>query len=46
MPAGYYLTNRGTDTWANQAYLGHLSIQHTIRYAEPAAGKFEGLWED
>ena len=43
---GYYLANKGTDTRAIQAYLGHRSIQHTVRYTELAPGRFEGFWGD
>ena len=31
---GYVLANRGHDTRAPQAYLGHKNIQHTVRYTE------------
>jgi site-specific recombinase XerD len=31
---GYALANRGHDTRALQAYLGHRNIQHTARYTE------------
>ena len=31
---GYALANRGHDTRALQAYLGHKNIQHTVRYSE------------
>jgi hypothetical protein len=31
---GYALANRGHDTRALQAYLGHRNIQHTVRYTE------------
>jgi integrase len=31
---GYALANRGHDTRALQAYLGHKNIQHTARYIE------------
>jgi type 1 fimbriae regulatory protein FimB/type 1 fimbriae regulatory protein FimE len=43
---GFYLANKGTDTRAIQAYLGHRSIQHTVRYTELAPGRFEGFWGD
>jgi type 1 fimbriae regulatory protein FimB/type 1 fimbriae regulatory protein FimE len=43
---GYYLANKCTDTRAIQAYLGHRNIQHTVRYTELAADRFNGLWED
>jgi type 1 fimbriae regulatory protein FimB/type 1 fimbriae regulatory protein FimE len=43
---GYTLANRGTDTRAIQAYLGHRNIQHTVRYTELAADRFNGFWED
>jgi integrase len=33
---GYALANRGHDTRALQAYLGHRNIQHTVRYTEYA----------
>lgn len=35
---GYALANRGTDTRTLQSYLGHRSIQSTVRYAELAPG--------
>ena len=31
---GYALANKGTDTRTLQAYLGHRSIQSTVRYAD------------
>jgi site-specific recombinase XerD len=34
---GYALANKGHDTRALQAYLGHRNIQHTVRYSELAA---------
>ncbi len=43
---GYKLANDGVDTRAIQAYLGHRSIQHTVRYTELAADRFNGFWED
>ena len=29
-----------------QHYLGHKSIQHTVRYTELAADRFKGFWKD
>ena len=31
---GFALANKGHDTSALQAYLGHRNIQHTVRYTE------------
>jgi len=42
---GFYLANRGVDTRTIQAYLGHRSIQHTVRYTELAPGRFSNLWD-
>lgn len=41
---GFYLANKGVPTRTIQAYLGHKSIQHTVRYTELSAGAFRGLW--
>lgn len=41
---GFVLANKGTDTRTLQAYLGHRSIQSTVRYTELAPGRFKGLW--
>jgi type 1 fimbriae regulatory protein FimB/type 1 fimbriae regulatory protein FimE len=41
---GFTLANRGHDTRALQAYLGHRNIQHTVRYTELAPGRFAGFW--
>ena len=41
---GYALANRGTDTRTLQAYLGHRSIQSTVRYTELAPGSFKNIW--
>jgi type 1 fimbriae regulatory protein FimB/type 1 fimbriae regulatory protein FimE len=43
---GFKLANDGHDTRAIQHYLGHKNIQHTVRYTELAAGRFNGFWED
>ncbi len=42
---GYYLANKNVDTRTIQAYLGHRSIQHTVRYTELAPGRFSELWD-
>jgi site-specific recombinase XerD len=31
---GFAVANKGQDTRALQAYLGHRNIQHTVRYTE------------
>ncbi len=41
---GFVLANRGTDTRTLQAYLGHRSIQSTVRYTNLASGRFKNLW--
>jgi integrase len=41
---GYALANRGTDTRTLQSYLGHRSIQSTVRYTELAPGRFKNIW--
>jgi len=41
---GYALANKGTDTRTLQAYLGHRSIQSTVRYTELAPRRFKNLW--
>ena len=41
---GFALANKGTDTRTLQAYLGHRSIQSTVRYAELAPGRFRNIW--
>jgi len=43
---GFKLANDGQDTRAVQLYLGHKNIQHTVRYTELAAGRFNGFWKD
>ena len=41
---GYALANKGHDTRALQAYLGHRNIQHTVRYTELAPTRFKDFW--
>ncbi len=43
---GYKLANDGHDTRSIQQYLGHSNIQHTVRYTELAAGRFNDFWRD
>src|ERR1700694_1059966 len=42
---GYTLSNKGHDTRALQAYLGHRNIQHTVRYTELAPERFKHFWK-
>jgi site-specific recombinase XerD len=42
---GYALANRGMDTRSLQAYLGHASITHTVRYTEVSPTRFKGIWK-
>ena len=41
---GFYLANKGVDTRTIQDYLGHKSIQHTVKYTQLTPHKFKGLW--
>ncbi|WP_409334583.1 tyrosine-type recombinase/integrase [Bradyrhizobium jicamae] len=41
---GFALTNKGHDTRALQAYLGHKNIQHIVGYTELAADRFKDFW--
>src|SRR5215813_13433847 len=43
---GYKLANDGVDARTIQGYLGHKSIQHTVRYTDLAPTRFKGLWRD
>jgi hypothetical protein len=36
----------GHDTWALQKWLGHWSIQHTVRYTELSPTRFKDFWRD
>ena len=42
---GYALANKGHDTRALQAYLGHRNIQHTVRYTELSPTRFKDFWQ-
>jgi integrase len=42
---GYALANKGHDTRALQAYLGHRNIQHTVRYTELSPDRFKDFWK-
>ncbi len=41
---GYALANKGHDTRALQAYLGHKNIQHPVRYTELSPTRFKDFW--
>jgi type 1 fimbriae regulatory protein FimB/type 1 fimbriae regulatory protein FimE len=41
---GFALANKGHDTRALQAYLGHRNIQHTVGYTELAPTRFKDFW--
>jgi type 1 fimbriae regulatory protein FimB/type 1 fimbriae regulatory protein FimE len=43
---GYALANKGHDTRALQAYLGHRNIQHTVRYTELSPARFKDFWRN
>jgi site-specific recombinase XerD len=43
---GYKLANDGVHTRSLQAYLGHRSIQHTVRYTELSPDRFKRFWKD
>ena len=40
------VANRGHDTRALQAYLGHKNIQHTVRYTELSPTRFKNFWRE
>jgi site-specific recombinase XerD len=40
---GFALANKGHDTRALQAYLGHRNIQHTVRYTELSPDRFKNF---
>ena len=41
---GFALANKGHDTRALQAYLGHKNIQHTVQYTELSPTRFKDFW--
>jgi type 1 fimbriae regulatory protein FimB len=41
---GYALADQGADTRLIQDWLGHRSIQHTVRYTASNPARFERLW--
>ena len=43
---GYRLAAAGVDTRAIQAYLGHRSIQCTVKYTDLAPNRFDGIWPE
>jgi integrase len=43
---GFKLAADGQDTRAIQAYLGHRSIQSTVRYTALAPNRFKNFWKD
>jgi len=43
---GFALANKGHDTRALQAYLGHKNIQHTVRYTELSPTRFKDFWRN
>jgi integrase len=43
---GYALANAGHDTRAIQDWLGHRSIQHTVRYTELSPTRFKDFWRE
>ena len=43
---GYKLANDGQDTRAIQHYLGHKSINSTVRYTALAPDRFKNFWKD
>jgi type 1 fimbriae regulatory protein FimE len=43
---GYKLANDGQDTRAIQHYLGHRSINSTVRYTALAPDRFKNFWKD
>ena len=42
---GYHLVNKGMDIRKIQLFMGHKSIQNTVRYTTLDAGQFKGFWD-
>ena len=42
---GYHLVNKGMDMRKIQLFMGHKSIQNTVRYTKLDAGQFMGFWD-
>jgi site-specific recombinase XerD len=43
---GFYLANKGHDTRAIQAYLGHANIKNTVIYTQLSPNRFKRFWND
>jgi len=43
---GFQLANKGEDTRAIQAYMGHKNIQHTVLYTKLDPSRFKGFGKD
>lgn len=43
---GFQLANKGEDTRAIQAYMGHKNIQHTVIYTQLDPSRFKGFGKD
>jgi type 1 fimbriae regulatory protein FimB/type 1 fimbriae regulatory protein FimE len=43
---GFYLANKGHDTRAIQAYLGHANINNTVIYTKLSPERFKDFWID
>jgi integrase len=46
MRTAFSLANKGHDTRALQAYLGHKNIQHTVPYTELSPDRFKDFWRN
>jgi site-specific recombinase XerD len=42
---GFYLANKGIDTRAIQAYMGHANIKNTVIYTTLSANRFKNFWQ-